>query len=137
MAAARPDGASRFQGQRSLQPGMRVQVGEYLVSVQRYLSQGGFAQVYLVSSESPVRMPGREGPGDTQLVLKHMCVGNKTALATVRGEVDHHVRRFTDPATTAGPRVHRALCRGVRRVAARRRMGDLYPDGVLRRRWPH
>ncbi|WFD21545.1 non-specific serine/threonine protein kinase [Malassezia equina] len=94
MAAPRaqgvPDALRPFQGQRPLQPGMRVRIGAYLATVQRFLSQGGFACVYLVQTETPVRLPGRPGPGETQLVLKHMCVWDKEALSTVRAEVDHH-----------------------------------------------
>ncbi|WFD25237.1 non-specific serine/threonine protein kinase [Malassezia nana] len=79
-----------FQGQRQLQPGMRVRIGAYLVTVQHFLSQGGFACVYLVRADAPVRLPGRPGPGDMEFVLKHMCVWDKETLATVRAEVDHH-----------------------------------------------
>ena len=97
MAAAPPaaqvQGATMapFRGQRKLQPGLRVKVGAHIVTVQRFLSQGGFAHVYLAQADTPVRMPGQAPPGDTHLVLKHMCVWNKEALATVRAEVEHHV----------------------------------------------
>lgn len=117
MAAPRAQGGPGalrpFQGQRPLQPGMRVRIGAYLVTVQRFLSQGGFACVYLVQAETPVRLPGRPGPGETQLVLKHMCVWDKEALSTVRAEVDHHVRaiyshsalsRATKPSCTLSRR---------------------------------
>ncbi|WFD18334.1 non-specific serine/threonine protein kinase [Malassezia caprae] len=90
MAQGVPGALQPFQGQRALQTGMRVRVGAYLVTVQRFLSQGGFACVYLVQAEAPVRLPGRPAPGESQLVLKHMCVWDKETLATVRAEVDHH-----------------------------------------------
>lgn len=113
MAQGVPGALQPFRGQRQLQPGMRVRIGAHLVTVQRFLSQGGFACVYLVQAEAPVRLPGRPAPGDTQLVLKHMCVWDKGTLATVRAEVDHHVRvqhsrsapsRATRPSCTLSKR---------------------------------
>ncbi|WFD35648.1 non-specific serine/threonine protein kinase [Malassezia cuniculi] len=65
----------------ALAPGTCVQVGAYRVTVQRYLSRGGFALVYLVSQEDPHAPP---------LVLKCMTVYNRDALRSVRAEVDHH-----------------------------------------------
>lgn len=89
MATAPVPVMGPFQGQRTLQPGMRVRIGAHLVTVSRFLSSGGFAQVYLVEADVPVPIPGHEHQ-DTTLVLKHMCVWNKEALASVRGEVDYH-----------------------------------------------
>lgn len=89
MATAPVPVIGPFQGQRTLQPGMRVRIGAHLVTVSRFLSSGGFAQVYLVEADVPVPIPGHEHR-DTTLVLKHMCVWNKDALASVRGEVEYH-----------------------------------------------
>lgn len=89
MATAPVPVMGPFQGQRTLQPGMRVRIGAHLVTVSRFLSSGGFAQVYLVEADVPVPIPGHEHQ-DTTLVLKHMCVWNKDALASVRGEVEYH-----------------------------------------------
>ena len=47
MATAPVPVIGPFQGQRTLQPGMRVRIGAHLVTVSRFLSSGGFAQVYL------------------------------------------------------------------------------------------
>lgn len=89
MAQANPPGVlAPFKGQRQLHPGIRVQVGQHVVTVKRFLSQGGFAHVYLVQADRPVRLPS--GEQTTSLVLKHMCVWNKDALRSVRAEVEHH-----------------------------------------------
>ena len=72
MATAPVPVLGPFQGQRTLQPGMRVRIGAHLVTVSRFLSSGGFAQVYLVEADVPVPIPGHEHR-DTTLVLKHMC----------------------------------------------------------------
>lgn len=77
-----------FQGQRRLVPGTRVKIGEHVVTVQRFLSQGGFAHVYLVQADKAVQLPS--GETTATLVLKHMCIWNKDALAAVRAEVAHH-----------------------------------------------
>ena len=45
--------------------------------------------MYLVQADAPVLLPG--GRRDTTLVLKHMSIWNHDALASVRGEVEHHV----------------------------------------------
>ncbi|WFC94129.1 non-specific serine/threonine protein kinase [Malassezia brasiliensis] len=86
--AAQPGVLAPFEGHRPLQPGTRVQVGEHVVTVQRFLSQGGFARVYLVHADRAVTLPS--GERTNTLVLKHMCVWNKDALRSVRGEVEHH-----------------------------------------------
>ena len=75
--------------QRRFTPGTRVKIGAHVVTVQRFLCQGGFALVYLVQADAPVLLPG--GRRDTTLVLKHMSIWNHDALASVRGEVEHHV----------------------------------------------
>ncbi|WFD42113.1 non-specific serine/threonine protein kinase [Malassezia psittaci] len=89
MAQASQQGSmAPFQGQRPLHPGTRIQVGNHVVTVQRFLSQGGFARVYLVRSDRPVELPN--GEPTTVLVLKHMCVWNRDALRSVRAEVENH-----------------------------------------------
>lgn len=91
MASASVPMVAPFAAQRTLQPGMRVRIGTHLVTIRKFLSRGGFAQVYLVEADVPVPIPGHAHPEST-LVLKHMCVWNREALATVRAEVEHHVR---------------------------------------------
>lgn len=76
-------------------------VGSIVVTVQRYLSQGGFAHVYLVTTEKPIPVPvsATTVPGGTAVttrgetlhVLKRMAVPDKESLASVRSEVEIHV----------------------------------------------
>lgn len=101
-------------------------IGQIVVTVQKYLSQGkilqlyhlpygafdltsyadflgGFAHVYLVTTEKPIAMPvsATSAPGSTSSstrgeslhVLKRMAVPDKEALASVRSEVEVHVSR--------------------------------------------
>lgn len=81
----------------TLPPGTKVVVGKYVVTVQRYLAEGGFAHVYLVTSQEPVPIPSVDSEGrkvtrpETTHVLKRMSVPDKQNLALVRGEVEAHV----------------------------------------------
>jgi AP2-associated kinase len=62
--------------------GTKVQVGSQRVTIDRYLSEGGFAHVYLV------RVPkGDHGLPETA-VLKRVAVPDKDALANMRTEVE-------------------------------------------------
>uniref|UniRef100_V5GH73 non-specific serine/threonine protein kinase n=2 Tax=Kalmanozyma brasiliensis (strain GHG001) TaxID=1365824 RepID=V5GH73_KALBG len=88
----------------TLAPGTKVMVGNITVTVKRYLSEGGFAHVYLVTTSQPIPMPssvtGTVGAsmansataerGETVHVLKRMAVPDKAALADVRREVEVH-----------------------------------------------
>ena len=62
-------------------PGTKVQVGSHQVVVQKYLSEGGFAHVYLVKLLKP------KNSTDTA-VLKRVVVPDKEALAKMKLEVD-------------------------------------------------
>ncbi|KAF9451415.1 hypothetical protein P691DRAFT_699476 [Macrolepiota fuliginosa MF-IS2] len=62
-------------------PGQTISVNKYTVQVERYLSQGGFAQVYLVRTQVPVY-------NTTHHVLKHVVVANESMLTEVKKEVD-------------------------------------------------
>lgn len=62
-------------------PGTKVQVGSHRVVIERYLSEGGFAHVYVV------RVPDTNG-GHEIAVLKRVAVPDKEALANMRTEVD-------------------------------------------------
>jgi AP2-associated kinase len=59
-------------------PGTKVQVGKHRVIVEKYLSEGGFAHVYLV----------RDPSGGGSNVLKRVAVPDKDALANMRTEVE-------------------------------------------------
>lgn len=62
-------------------PGTKVQVGNHRVIIERYLSEGGFAHVYLVRLPKPV-------DGEEVTVLKRVAVPDKEALANMRTEVE-------------------------------------------------
>lgn len=62
-------------------PGTKIQVGNHRVVIQKYLSEGGFAHVYLVKLPSPVN-------GTDQAVLKRVAVPDKEALRGMRTEVE-------------------------------------------------
>lgn len=59
-------------------PGTKVQVGKHRVIVEKYLSEGGFAHVYLV----------RDPTGGPSNVLKRVAVPDKDALQNMRTEVE-------------------------------------------------
>lgn len=62
-------------------PGTRVQVGSHQVVVQKYLSEGGFAHVYLVKLRKPIG-------GIDVAVLKRVAVPDKDLLGNMKTEVD-------------------------------------------------
>ncbi|KAK3302202.1 uncharacterized protein B0T15DRAFT_496676 [Chaetomium strumarium] len=62
-------------------PGTKIQVGGHRVVIQKYLSEGGFAHVYLVKLPSPVN-------GTDQAVLKRVAVPDKESLRGMRTEVE-------------------------------------------------
>ncbi|KAI0032159.1 hypothetical protein K488DRAFT_50509 [Vararia minispora EC-137] len=64
-----------------LSPGQTVQVNKYQVQIERYLSKGGYAYVYLVRTAQPVH-------GTTHHVLKRIAVPNEGMLSEVKKEVD-------------------------------------------------
>ncbi|KIM47542.1 hypothetical protein M413DRAFT_439207 [Hebeloma cylindrosporum] len=69
------------QNKGTLIPGQTISVNNYTVQVERYLSQGGFAHVYLVRTPAPVY-------NTTHHVLKRIAVANETMLTEVKKEVD-------------------------------------------------
>ncbi|KAJ5309779.1 general substrate transporter [Penicillium atrosanguineum] len=62
-------------------PGTKVQVGSHRVVVEKYLSEGGFAHVYVVRLPQPIN-------GTPTAVLKRVAVPDKSALASMRTEVE-------------------------------------------------
>ncbi|RYP16486.1 hypothetical protein DL767_010176 [Monosporascus sp. MG133] len=62
-------------------PGTKIQVGSHRVVIQKYLSEGGFAHVYLVKLPRPV-------DGTDLAVLKRVAVPDKEALRGMRNEVE-------------------------------------------------
>lgn len=62
-------------------PGTKVQVGNHRVIIEKYLSEGGFAHVYVVKLPKPV-------DGVNLAVLKRVAVPDKDTLAHMRTEVE-------------------------------------------------
>lgn len=62
-------------------PGTKIQVGSHRVVIQKYLSEGGFAHVYVVKLPKPV-------DGTDVAVLKRVAVPDKEALRSMRTEVE-------------------------------------------------
>ncbi|KAF3353241.1 hypothetical protein VdG1_04600 [Verticillium dahliae VDG1] len=62
-------------------PGTKIQVGSHRVVIQKYLSEGGFAHVYLVKLPKPL-------DGTDLAVLKRVAVPDKEALRSMRIEVE-------------------------------------------------
>ncbi|KAK2839224.1 hypothetical protein FQN49_006353 [Arthroderma sp. PD_2] len=61
--------------------GTKVQVGSHRVVIEKYLSEGGFAHVYVVRLPKPV-------DGVETAVLKRVAVPDKASLANMRTEVE-------------------------------------------------
>ncbi|ATY63518.1 serine threonine [Cordyceps militaris] len=61
--------------------GTKIQVGSHRVVIQKYLSEGGFAHVYLVRLPAPV-------DGTDLAVLKRVAVPDKESLRAMRTEVE-------------------------------------------------
>lgn len=97
MAASRPDHQAAYgapmqmHAQMPIQgppapagtfaPGTKIQVGNHRVVIQKYLSEGGFAHVYLVKLQRPV-------DGTDQAVLKRVAVPDRETLRGMRTEVE-------------------------------------------------
>lgn len=62
-------------------PGTKIQVGSHRVVIQKYLSEGGFAHVYLVKLPKPI-------DGTDLAVLKRVAVPDKETLRGMRTEVE-------------------------------------------------
>ncbi|KAG8913946.1 hypothetical protein FRC00_001233, partial [Tulasnella sp. 408] len=73
--------APQQPSQGTLMPGQSITLKHYTVTVERYLSQGGFAHVYLVRSAVPIN-------GTTSHVLKRIAVSDDIMLKEVQKEVD-------------------------------------------------
>ncbi|KAL7424048.1 Ark- serine/threonine protein kinase [Cryptotrichosporon argae] len=80
----------------TLTPGQLIRVGEHTVKVERYLSEGGYAHVYLTSSDKPIYPPtvgeakkGRWGEkGYTEHCLKRIAFEDDSVWAEVSKEID-------------------------------------------------
>lgn len=80
MSSASPNPSQQVPHGR-IPPGSSVTVGKFKVTIERYLSEGGFAHVYLARAKQPI-------DGHSHVVLKRIAVADKENLATVRTEVE-------------------------------------------------
>ncbi|WVO13943.1 hypothetical protein L204_101568 [Cryptococcus depauperatus] len=80
----------------TLAPGQKVRVGGHSVKIERYLSEGGYAHVYLSTSETPIYPPnknrekkGRWGErGYTQHCLKRIAFQDDAVWVDVKKEIE-------------------------------------------------
>ena len=75
----------------TLSPGQLVKVGDHVVRIERYLSEGGYAHVYLTSSETPI-YPPNSSKGLVQHCLKRIAFQDEAVWADVRKEIEVMVR---------------------------------------------
>lgn len=81
MAMVQQAQAYQLTNRGTLVPGQTISVNKYPVQVERYLSQGGFAHVYLVRTAQPVYNTHHH-------VLKRIAVQSESMLSEVKKEVD-------------------------------------------------
>lgn len=79
--AGYPQTAAAMPPAGTFSPGTKIQVGNHRVQIQKYLSEGGFAHVYLVKLPKAV-------DGTDLAVLKRVAVPDKEALRGMRTEVE-------------------------------------------------
>ena len=78
-----PMSSAAVQPAGTFLPNTKVQVGSHRVIIEKYLSEGGFAHVYVV------RVPSSAHPAKYSLaVLKRVAVPDKETLASMRVEVE-------------------------------------------------
>lgn len=93
-----PPPPQRHKG--TLHPGQIVDVGQCHVRIERYLSEGGYAHVYLTTSDTPIYPPGRSAEkkgrwgdkGYTQHCLKRIAFQDDSVWVDVKKEIEVMVR---------------------------------------------
>ena len=95
----------------TLAPGQIVKVGEQAVRIEKYLSEGGYAHVYLTTSEQPIYPPSKKDSGSkgrwgekgyTQHCLKRIAFQDESVWADVRKEIEVMVRETDGAAWPLG-----------------------------------
>ena len=93
--AQRPQELPPARHKGTLAPGKIVQVGDHSVRIERYLSEGGYAHVYLTSSDKPIypsikgEKKGRWGErGYTEHCLKRIAFEDEAVWADVKKEIE-------------------------------------------------
>lgn len=133
----------------TLPPGQMVRVGQHAVRVERYLSEGGYAHVYLTSSDKPVYPPKRSGSkgrwgekGYTTHCLKRIAFEDENVWRDVSREIEvmvsrHHTQaRLTAESTSPKSSPH-PVPRLVAPPPPKWHARGVHPHGVLLRcvRW--
>ena len=133
----------------TLAPGKIVRVGESSVRIERYLSEGGYAHVYLTSSEKPI-YPAKQGDqqgskGYTEHCLKRIAFQDEAVWTDVEKEIAvmaSHTRFYIlfkmglitgSSESSASERSSHAIPRIRAQPSAERRLRGFHPDGILRR----
>lgn len=96
----------------TLNPGERVKIGPHTVIIEKYLSEGGYAHVYLTYSDTPI--PGRQS-SYRQQCLKRLAVRDDQGSAVLK-EVEHEIEIMK--AVQGNPWVVEYLASSVRRMEA-------------------
>lgn len=77
----------------TLAPGQIIKVGKHKVRIEKYLSEGGYAHVYLTTSEHPIYPPNKSNPqGFTEHCLKRVAFQDENVWKDVRKEIEVMVR---------------------------------------------
>jgi AP2-associated kinase len=148
-APAHPSGLPPAKHKGTLAPGQLVKVGDHQVKIERYLSEGGYAHVYLTSSEAPIYPPttqekkGRWGErGYTQHCLKRIAFEDESVWADVRKEIEVMVswpplilrlRLISDTESAAREPLPHSVSGFCSFAPAKRRIRGVHPYGVLLR----
>jgi len=87
----------RRQHKGTIPPGQIVRVGNNTVRVERYLSEGGYAHVYLTTSEKPIYPPSKQNgtskgrwgeKGYTEHCLKRIAFDDENVWVDVSKEIE-------------------------------------------------
>ncbi|WWD16004.1 hypothetical protein CI109_100428 [Kwoniella shandongensis] len=89
-----PPPPQRHKG--TLAPGQIIKVGEQSVRIERYLSEGGYAHVYLTTSDKPIYPPTKNGEkkgrwgekGYTEHCLKRIAFEDESVWVDVKKEIE-------------------------------------------------
>lgn len=84
---------SQKQHKGTLAPGQMIKVGKHKVRIEKYLSEGGYAHVYLTTSEQPIYPPNKSSSkGFTEHCLKRVAFQDENVWKDVRKEIEVMVR---------------------------------------------
>lgn len=96
----------------TLNPGEQVQVGQQTVTIDRYLSEGGYAHVYLTRSATPI--VGRNAQYSTQCLKRIAVRDDQGSTSALLKEVEHEINVMK--LLTGNPWIVEYLASSVRRM---------------------